>query len=54
MGVNNDIVSEILIVSGFGEPGGTPPPGIPRNAYPPPPGHEYIAVLGQSCAEVIA
>ena len=52
MGVNNDMASEILIVSGFGEPGGTPPPGIPRDAYPP--GHEYIAVLGQSCAEVIA
>ena len=30
MGVNNDIFwSEI--VSGFGEPGGTPPTGIPRS-----------------------
>ena len=36
MGVENDIFwSEIG--SGFGEPGGTPAPKIPRRTLPPPP-----------------
>ena len=36
MGVENDIFwSEIG--SGFGEPGGTPAPRIPRRTLPPPP-----------------
>ena len=36
MGVKNDMFSS-QIGSGFGEPGGTPLPRIPRSTPPPPP-----------------